>query len=192
MADPATLAIIAAAGIQSFGQISQGQAAANAASYQATIAGNNAKIASQNAAYQGAEGDANAAAKELQTRARVGAITAAQAGNGLDVNKGSAVDVRSSAAELGQLDAMTIRSNAARAAYGYQTQASSDNAQSTLDKYTAKNDVIGGYISGAGTLLSAGGNAAMKYGNFQSDNSTFKTSDLYETQAPVPVSYEDA
>lgn len=164
-----TIASVASAGIGAFGAIRQGQAASESASYQSTIAANNAKIATQNASFQGAEGDANAAAKELQTRGKVGAITAAQGANGLDVNSGSAVDVRQSAAELGQLDAMTIRSNAARAAYGYQTQATSDQAQSALDKSTAKNDATAGYISGAGTLLSGAGSAALRYANFQGD-----------------------
>lgn len=172
-----TIASVASAGIGAFGAIRQGQAASEAASYQSTIAANNAKIAQQNASFQGAEGDANAAAKELQTRGKVGAITAAQGANGLDVNSGSAVAVRQSAAELGQLDAMTIRSNAARAAYGYQTSAASDTAQSALDKSTAANSKTAGYISGAGTLLSAGGNAALNYANFQG-NQGFNTGGL--------------
>lgn len=171
------VASVAAGGIGAFGAIRQGQAQQASQDYNAKIASNNAQIATQNAAFAGAEGDTNAAAKEMQTRAKVGAITAAQGANGLDVNKGSAVDVRASAAELGQLDAMTIRSNAARQAYGYQTQAVSDNAQSALDRATGKNDATAGYITAGGTLLSTIGSTALNFAKFQGSNS-FTTDDL--------------
>lgn len=185
-----TIASIASAGVGAFGAIKQSEAASSAADYSSQIAANNAKIANQNAAFQGAEGEANAAAQEMRTRAKVGAITAAQGASGIDVNKGSAVDVREGTAELGQLDAMTIRSNAARAAYGFQTQSTGDTAQSQLDKSTAKNDTTAGYITGAGTLLSSAGSAALNYANFQNSKSAFGTDDLWQTQSPAPVSYE--
>ncbi len=59
----------------------------------------------------------------MKTRGQVGAIEASQAASNITVGSGSAVDVRSSAAEMGELDALTIRSNAEKQAYGYQTQA---------------------------------------------------------------------
>ena len=86
-----------------------------------------------NAERAAAAGEQNAAQAELKGRAAVGAIRAAQAANNVDVNTGSAVDVRSSAAETGQLNALTIRNNAAREAWGYQNQAASNTAQASLD-----------------------------------------------------------
>lgn len=55
----------------------------------------------------------------------MGAIKAAEAAGNVDVNSGSAVDVQSSAAALGELNAITIRGNAAKEAYGYETQSTS-------------------------------------------------------------------
>ncbi len=111
------------------GAIQQGQAAKKSANYNAQIQEHNAEIAQNNATLAGREGAANAAIEQQKARANVAGIKAAQAANGVDVNTGSAVDVRSSAAELGELNAITVRSNAVKQAYGYQTQAASDKAQ---------------------------------------------------------------
>lgn len=146
---------VAALGVSTLGSIAQGQEQAKAANYNAGVAANNATIAQQNASLAGAQGAANAAIEQQRTRATVGGIKAAQAANNIDVNTGSAVDVRSSAAELGELNAITIRSNAAKTAYGFQTQSSSDTAQAQLDQQQAKYDSEAGYLNAGKTLLSA-------------------------------------
>lgn len=171
----ALAASLAGTGISAIGAIQQGNAASQAAAYNAQVAANNAKIATRNAGFASQEGEANAAAKGMQNRKAIGEIKAGQAANGIDVNKGSAVDVRSSAAELGELDAINIRSNAARQAYGFQTQAAGDVAQSQLDRSESKNDAIGGYVRGGGTLLSGFGNTWM---NYSKSSSPFSTDDL--------------
>ena len=143
----------ASMGMSALGQIQQGKAAAASAKYNAQVAENNAVVARQNAAFAGAEGNANAERQGMKTRAAVGAMKAAQAANGIDVNSGSAVDVRSSAAELGQLDAITIRSNAARRAYGFETEAVNDQAQAALDRAGGKAAQKASYIGAASTIL---------------------------------------
>ncbi len=160
------------------GSIAQGQAAAQAAAYNAQIQANNAKIATENASLAGAEGSANVEAKSLQTRAKVGAIEANQAAAGIDIGSGSATDVRQSATQVGALEALNIRANATRQAYGYQTQAASDLAQSELDKKESSYDKSAGYLKAGATLLSSAGNAWGKYSNsndftggYTSDNS---------------------
>lgn len=163
----------ASLGMQALGQIRQGQAAAASAKYNSQVQANNAQIAQNNAALAGEQGAANAGIEQQKTRAAVGGIKAAQAANGIDVNSGSAVDVRSSAAELGELNAITIRSNAAKTAYGYQTQQSSDMAQSQLDRQEAKFDVQAGYMNAGTTLLSGAnkGNQAGVWDSFTSSKS---------------------
>lgn len=151
----------AATGLQAFGQIQQGKAAANAANYNSEIAGNNATIARQNATFAGEEGEEKAAQEEQQTRGRVGALVANEGAAGLDVNSGSDVNVRASASETGMLDALNIRSNAARQAYGYQTQASSYDAQAKLDKQQAKQDKTAGYIGAFTSVLGSTASAGM-------------------------------
>lgn len=172
----ATAATLAAGAISAVGSIEQGQASSAAAKYNAGIAQNNAQIAQQNATFAGQEGEENAAVAEGKTRAQVGAITAAQAANGVEVNSGSALDVRSSAAELGELNAINIRANAARQAYGYNTEASSDVGQSQLDKSKSQQDSTAGYIKGGSTLLSASANQNNNYSGFLSSQSGMSAS----------------
>jgi hypothetical protein len=64
-----------------------------------------------------------------QTKQILGTQRAGYAGQGVDVGTGSAVDVAADTTALGELDAMTIRNNAKREAYGYQVQAAGFRAQ---------------------------------------------------------------
>ncbi len=158
------------AGVGALGQLQSARAASNSANYNAQVAANNAKLQTQNAALAGAEGEANAGNAAMRTRAEVGSIKTAQAASGVDVNSGSAVDVRSSASELGELNALTIRSNAAKQAYGFQTAATSDTAQSQLDKAQASYASEAGDIGAANTFLGGESNAALNYAKFRSSN----------------------
>lgn len=145
-------AAAASLAVSAAGAIMQGHAQAESAKFNAGVAQNNAQIAEQNSQYAGQEGEVNAATKELQTRQGVGNTLTAQAANGISVNSGSAADVRTSEATLGEQDAINIKANAARKAYGYDVEASSDKGQSNLDDYQATQDTNASYISAAGSI----------------------------------------
>lgn len=162
-----TIASLAGAGISALGSIQQGKAAAASANYNAQMAANNAAIQRQNSSFAAQEGTANTEAASMKARAEYGAIKANQGASGVDVGSGSSVDVRSSARELGQLNALTVRSNAARQAYGYQTAAMNDEAQSGLDKSQAANASTAGYIGAGSTLLGGIGSTASNYATFK-------------------------
>lgn len=162
-----TIAVVGAVA-SAYGAVQQAHAASQADKFNEQIAKNNATIAQQNATFAGQEGEQNAATSEAKTRAEVGAIKANQAASGVDVNSGSDVDVRSSAAELGELNAITIRSNAARQAYGYQTQTASDNNQAQLDQSKSSSDETAGLTKAGSTLLTQGSSA---YSTFVGNNS---------------------
>lgn len=164
-------ATVVGAAVSAYGMEQQGKAASNAANYNAEVAANNAKIAKQNSAYAGAEGETNTASALMKARAEVGAIKASQAASGLDVNSGSAVDVRSSAAETGELNAINIRSEAARKAYGYQTEAASDTGQVGLDKSNASNSSAAGDIGAASSIIGGLGKAGGDYERYGAGNS---------------------
>lgn len=151
-----SIAGLAGSALSAVGSVRQGQQQANAANFNAAVAANNAQLATQNATTAGQVGAEETAITQQKTRAEVGAIKAAQAANGIDINSGSAVDVRSSASELGELNAITIRGNAARTAYGYQTQARSDEANANLLRQEANYDTEAGDTKAATTLLSSG------------------------------------
>lgn len=140
--------------VGAMGSIMGAMASSSAAKYNSEIAQRNADVAKQNATWAGQAGEQQAAMEEQKTRARVGGIITAQAANNIDVNSGSALDVRSSAASLGELSALTIRSNAAKESYGYLNQAWSSEAQSNLDQANASASEMAGMFGAAGDLIS--------------------------------------
>lgn len=171
--DPASLAVIgmvagaAGSATSAYGSYQTGQAGARAASYQAQVAANNAVIARQNAVQDIQAGEIAATNKGLQTRAKVGSEKAIQGASGVDVNSGSAAAVRAGTAEIGMLDALTIRSNAAKQAYSQQVAAGSYDAQSELDKMKGAQAERAGTIGATGTLLSGAATVGGSFSRYQ-------------------------
>lgn len=145
------------------GAVRSAGATSASAQYQAQVAQNNASIALGQANQATAAGAQEVETQGLKTRAEVGAIKAAQAASNVDVNTGSAVDVRSSAAELGELDALTIRSNAEKQAFGYETAAAGFTGQAALASSQASQAPIAGAISATGSLLSGATGVGNQY-----------------------------
>lgn len=158
---------VAGAATGAVGAISSANAASSAATYNSEVAAQNQTIANNNATYASQAGEQQAAISEQKTRAQVGSIKAGQAAGGIDVNSGSAVDVQSSAAQLGELNAITIRSNAARTAYGYQTQAAGYGDQSALDTMEAQNSQTAGEIGASSTILGGLSSASSNWSKYQ-------------------------
>lgn len=165
---------VAAVGAQALGSIAGGYAQSASDKANAKIAENNASVATQNATYAGEEGEANAGTQGQKTRQTAGAIKANQGASGVDVNTGSNANVQGSQAMLGQLDMMNIRANAARQAYGYETQATNFENQASIDKAAGKNAVTAGYIKGitgaAAAAASAGQSGAFSGGADAGEN----------------------
>jgi hypothetical protein len=112
------------------GQVKAGNAAKRAGEAQQRAANSQADLADYNAAVAEVQAqDAIARGAEDESRFRQGVRTligsqrAGFAAGNVDVGFGSAVDVQADAAMLGELDALTIRTNAAREAWGYKVQA---------------------------------------------------------------------
>jgi hypothetical protein len=168
MAAPVLAGIgLAGAGVSAFGAYEQAQAQAENAQYQAQVAQNNAAIARANAALTEASGAAKEAAQGMKTASTVGQTKATQAASGIDVNTGSAADVRLAESKLGALDALTIRSNTAREAYGYEVAATSDIAESQLLETEASQAKEAGDISALGTFLTGASSVGLKFQNMQ-------------------------
>lgn len=90
-------------------------------------------------------------------RALIGGQKAGFAGQGVDVTQGSALDVQADAAFLGELDALTIRTNASREAQGLRDQASVSRQGGSM----ARNQAYG---QAAGTVLTGTSILAQRYG----------------------------
>lgn len=153
--------------LSTIGSIEKGQSAASADRYAGAVAENNAIIARNNATAATQAGDVAVQQQQLKTRAEVGEMKATQGAGNIDVNSGSAVDVRSSAASLGELNALTIRNNAARQAYGYRTEATSFESESQMKDKAASEDETAGWIGGVTSLLSGASSLGSEWSKFQ-------------------------
>lgn len=131
--------------------------------YKSAVAKINQQIAKQNADYERHSGEVKAQQRGMQTRANIGSVRAKQGASGLDVNKGSTVKVRESIADIGAQDVGIIRSNAARRAYAYETEAANLEAQGTIYDAAAKNTLKAGKISQWQSLISGASNIAGKF-----------------------------
>ncbi len=134
------------------GSLMQGMASSRAANYQAQVAANNQIVANQNAQIALQQGQVQEQAKRIQTGEMGAAIVANEAASGVNPNEGSALNVRSSAAETGELDALTIRSNANLQARNLQYQAQQYGAQSQLYSSQAGWDVTNSILGGASSV----------------------------------------
>jgi hypothetical protein len=150
---PGSTAGAAAGAFGAIGNLISGFSTAGELNAKSQIARNNSLIAAQNARMAMATGESRAEAQGLKTRARLGEIKAQQGAGGIDVNSGSAADVRASAAKLGALDALTIRSNAARQAYGLDLESQGELQQSKLYRKGAKIAPWEGAFNAVGSLL---------------------------------------
>lgn len=167
--DPVSMAVIGGLGVatQAFGSLESGRATAQADSYRAQVAANNAALARQQGTLDIQAGEIQAQEHGLKTRATVGQEKAAQGAAGIDINSGSAADVRAGTAATGIVDMSAIRSNAAKKAYADEVQANSDTAQGQLDTMAGEQAETGAEIGAAGTLLSGASTVGGNYLKFQ-------------------------
>ena len=127
MCDPVSLAVfsigttLASTGLGVMGQAQQAQSQQAMYGYQAAVARNNRIQADQFAVHAEKRGQIAEDRQRLRTRALMGTQTAAPAGQGTDL-AGSPTDILGDIAAAGEMDALTIRSNAAREARGYRTK----------------------------------------------------------------------
>lgn len=176
----------AGTGIGAIGAIQQGVAASRADKYNAQIAEQNASLAKQNADLAGGIGEQDVGLAGIKTREQVGAIKAAQAGNGIDVNTGSAKAVQISQAETGLLNAMNIRSNAARQAYGFETQAVGFENEANIDRSKAKNDMTAGMMGGISKAVTGLGEYELNKGGPTGGDYIPSTSDQFGLMSSQP------
>lgn len=114
---------------------------------QASIAEKNAAIAeraAQDAIERGkvAENEQRQKVRQLQ-----GEQKAAMAAAGADVQSGSNLDTLSDTAMVGEFDALTIRNNAAREAYGYRTQSAQYSAEAALAQQRGTSSLYGSLLT---------------------------------------------
>jgi hypothetical protein len=173
--------------VKGAGAIQQAKATDQADKYNSAVARENAQLATQNADWTAAEGEQQVGMAGLEGQQKSGQIKSAQAANGVDVNSGSALGVQQSQSEMNMLNQMNIRSNAARAAYGYQVQSTQDIGQAQLDTAAGKAALQAGDTAALGDILSGGASAGQYMSSPTGDTKTQNPTDELQQE----VSAED-
>lgn len=176
MCEITTLLMIASTAVAGYGQMQQSAAAQAAANAQAQAMNYNAQVAEMNAQIsdrrakdaleRGAEEEKKFRLKAAQLQGRQRAALAA---NGVDLTFGSPLDEMVDTATLAELDALTIRSNAAREAYDFEVQAVNQRAGANLERMGAQGALAegraaktAGWLNFGSTVL-GGATDIMKY-----------------------------
>ena len=149
------------------GSIQQGKAQASQYKYQAAVDRNNKIISDR----QAADAIQRGQAAEEETRRKTAQIISKQrvgfASNNIDLGSDVVSDTLSDSAMLGELDALTVRSNAAREAYGYQVQGMNYQASADNSLLAAKNAKSAAKTSAFSTLLSGASTLAGNYSDYK-------------------------
>lgn len=148
------------------GQIAQGNENAALANYQAQVAANNQILANRAAQDAKARGDIAAANAQTSANSLLGRQKTALAANGVNVNQGTALDIQGNTKAVSENEALTIRSNAAREAYRYETEGANYGNEEAVALSKAANDQSAIFGNALGTALTGGGSVADKWYKF--------------------------
>lgn len=151
-------------GTSAIGQIRAGKAAnkANAAAgvaqkeaaeSQAQLADYNAGVAELQAQDAVARGAQDESRFRQGIRQVIGSQRAGLAAGNVDVGFGSSVDVQADAAFLGELDALTIRTNATREAWGYKVTAEDSRRRAEILRKEGAAAAAAGNVKAGGQIL---------------------------------------
>lgn len=167
MCGPAIIPMVMAVGSIGLGLIG-GIQSANAqkaeGAYQAKIAENNAIGAEQQARDASLRGSIDEEKQRLRTKQMIGSQRAVLAANGVDLGSGTAVDLVGESAGFGEMDALTVRANAAREAWGFTEQAKNYRTQGRMTKWQANNAAKGTLLTTAANALGQGASLFGKKG----------------------------
>lgn len=142
MCEPITLGLMAAGTLLKAG----GELQAGAENKR--IADKNAQMADYAAIDAEKRGSATASLARMKAGKMVSTQRALTGASGMDVSKGSPQQVMDETQAMGELDAQTIKNNAAREAWGYRTQGADFRAQGEAaqkaSQFGAASTVLGG------------------------------------------------
>lgn len=132
-------ATVASAALTGVGMVQQANQTAAQARYQSAVAKNNAAIAEMYAKDAEARGRVEELNVRNATKRLKGRQRAVMAANGVLLDGGTPADILADTAALGEVDALTVRNNAAREALGYRTQGMNFQAEARLQRLRASN-----------------------------------------------------
>lgn len=152
-------------GASVMGQMNANAAQGAQAGYMRDIALQHRQVSEWQASDAVARGKIAEDAQRRKTGQMIGTQTAALAGQGTDFS-GSEQDILGDTAAAGELDALTVRNNAAREAWGYKVQgvnAANSGALSAAKGFTSN-------LGAGASLLSGASSLGDKWWKFQQNN----------------------
>lgn len=150
----ASLAITAVgAAYSAYGQVQAGKAQQAQYNYQAAVDRNNKKITDWQAKDAIDRGKEEERRRRLQTQQTMGTQRVSFAANGIDLGSENVSDTLADTAMTGELDALTIRSNAARDAWGYKVQGMNYMASAGNNQLAGRNARQAGRTGAMSTIL---------------------------------------
>ena len=140
---------LAGAGLNAYGQVQQGRAEQKAANMQADLLEMQARDAIE-------RGEFEAAKRRRGTKRLLGGQRALMAAQGLDLSVGTPADLQTETETIGALDALMIKTNAAREAWGFRGQAAMTRYEGRIRRRAAN-------LQAFNTMLGGGASAAQTY-----------------------------
>lgn len=154
----AAISSAAGAGVAATGAIVNGVAQANAGAATAVQSRANAVLAGRAATDAEARGGQQVAQVRGKADQVIGEARAEYGASGVDVGSGSAAQSIAADKTLSEVDANTVRNNAAREAWGFKTQSADMLTSAAMAKQSGQNALFGSILTGTGGLLSSGAN----------------------------------
>lgn len=151
MCDVVTALSAASMAFGAYSSYQQSQAQKASYEYQSAVARNNAITAEYQAQDALKRGEIAEEQQRRRTAMLKGSQTARLAANGIDISEGSALQILSDTDWMGEQDALTVRDNAAREAWGFREQGR--NYQSNSNMLSARADAENPLLAGATSLM---------------------------------------
>ncbi len=159
MCEPTMIMMAAGTLLSAGGQLTTAKATSDAGKHNAKVMDMNAKLAERRARDAIERGTIEEQRKRQEVAGIKGQQQAAMAANGVDLSFGSPLDLIVDTAVMGELDALTIRSNTYREAYEHRVDATNKRAGAAAERAGAKSALTAGYLNAAGTVLTGAGKA---------------------------------
>jgi hypothetical protein len=137
------------------------QANKDAANTQAGVSRNNAQIAEWQAQDAILRGSRSASVSRMRSNQLKGTQRAAMAANGVDLGQGSALQILSDTDYFGEIDALTIKDNAAKEAWALRNQAGGFTAEANLMQSRADKEKP--WLAAGTSLLGSAGKVASSW-----------------------------
>jgi len=145
------------------GAAQQGEAIAAQSEYSAKVQEMNATISERRARDAIERGEDEEQRKRAEVQKLLGQQKVAYAASGVDLSFGSPLDTIVDTAVMGELDALTIRSNSYREAYDRRVDATNQRSGAEMSRMEGDAAKKGGYLSAVGTVLGGVGKAYGQY-----------------------------